>query len=208
MSESPAPIFIVDDDDLVRKALARLLNSAGYVAACFSSARAFLTAQRPRDTASCLVLDVQMPELTGMDLQRELEAANALLPIVFLTGHGDIPMSVQAMKAGASDFLVKPVHDESLLRAVELALARGELERAIRKEREAIASRVQTLTPREYQVLSLVVEGLLNKQIADRLGTVEKTIKVHRGRLMEKMKVNSLAELVHVAAKVGIPRDS
>jgi FixJ family two-component response regulator len=205
MSASPAPIFIVDDDDLVRKALARLLNSAGYAAACFSSAEAFLTAHRPRDVVACLVLDVDMPELTGMDLQRELEASNALLPIVFLTGHGDIPMSVRAMKAGATDFLVKPVHDESLLSAVELALTRGELERAIRKEREAVVSLVETLTPREYQVLSLVVQGLLNKQIADRLGTVEKTIKVHRGRLMEKMKVNSLAQLVHVAAKVGIP---
>jgi FixJ family two-component response regulator len=206
MSDVPSAIFIVDDDDLVRKALARLLSSAGYLAACFSSARAFLDAPRRPDIVGCLVLDVQMPELTGLDLQRELQAANALLPIVFLTGHGDIPMSVRAMKAGAADFLVKPVQDAALLRAVELALARGARERAERTEREAVVRLVETLTPREHQVLSLVVKGLLNKQIADQLGTVEKTIKVHRGRLMEKMKVGSVAQLVHVAAKVGIPQ--
>jgi FixJ family two-component response regulator len=205
MSEAPSPIFIVDDDASVRKALARLLSSAGYQAACFSSARAFLDAPRRPDIVGCLVLDVQMPELTGLDLQRELQAANALLPIVFLTGHGDIPMSVRAMKAGAADFLVKPVQDAALLRAVELALVRGARERAERAEYDAIQRLVQTLTPREHQVLSLVVKGLLNKQIAAELGTAEKTIKVHRGRLMQKLKVDSVAQLVHLAAKVGIP---
>jgi FixJ family two-component response regulator len=150
------------------------------------------------------VLDVQMPELTGLDVQRELQDGNAVLPIIFLTGYGDIPMTVGALKAGASDFLVKPVQDDELLGAVERALACGARERAGRAERETLLRRVQTLTPREREVLSLVVQGWLNKQIASRLGIVEKTIKVHRGRMMEKMKVGSLAQLVHAAAKIGL----
>jgi len=147
-----------------------------------------------------------MPGLTGMDLQRELQTVNRNVPIVFITGHGDIPMSVKAMKAGAVDFLSKPVKDTDLLRAIERAIARACRDRAEREIVEDIQGRVEKLTPREREVMSLVVRGLLNKQIAFELGTVEKTVKVHRARVMEKMQVGSLAELVRLAGKVGIPR--
>ncbi len=155
--------------------------------------------------AACLVLDVRMPGLSGTDLQRELQILNRSVPIVFITGHGNIPMSVQAMKAGAVDFLPKPVKDTDLLRAIEQALARAVRDRAERNELEDVLERVEKLTPREREVMVLVVRGLLNKQIAFELGTVEKTIKVHRARVMEKMQVDSLANLVRLAEKVGIP---
>jgi FixJ family two-component response regulator len=206
MSVPPPTVFLVDDDASVRKAMSRLLKSAGHRVESFDSARAFLESGRRDQGTACLVLDVQMPELSGPDLQRELQAANTVLPVIFVTGHGDIPMSVRAMKAGAVDFLAKPVQQAELLRAVDQALARAAHEGAERMELDAIRRLAATLTPREHEVMSLVVTGMLNKQIADKLGAVEKTIKVHRGRVMEKMQVQSLAELVRVAERVGIPK--
>ena len=198
-------VFLVDDDASVRRALARLIKSAGHQVQTFASAREFLETKTCGEEAACLVLDIRMPGLTGIDLQRELQALNRNVPIVFITGHGDIPMSVQAMKAGAVDFLPKPVKDTVLLRAIEQALARAARDRAQRNELDDIQGRVEKLTPREREVMLLVVRGLLNKQIAFELGTVEKTIKVHRARVMEKMQVDSLAELVRLAEKVGHP---
>jgi FixJ family two-component response regulator len=205
MADLGAAVFLVDDDPSVRRALTRLIESAGYQVHAFASAREFLAKQPEVNGSACLVLDVRMPGLTGLDLQAELKAANANLPIIFITGHGDIPMSVKAMKAGAIDFLPKPVKDVVLLSAIEHALARAMQEEVERAELEEIRSRVKTLTPREREVMALVVRGLLNKQIAFDLGTVEKTIKVHRARVMEKMNASSLAELVRLAEKAGIP---
>jgi FixJ family two-component response regulator len=204
----PSPtVFIVDDDASVRRALLRLIKSAGYEVQAFASARDFLDYWRTSDEGlGCLVLDVRMPGLSGLDLQHELQAANALLPIIFITGHGDIPMSVKAMKGGAVDFLPKPVKDKVLLNAIEQALERAAREREVHDEIDDIRRRLDTLTPRELDVLRLVITGMLNKQIAYELGTVEKTIKVHRARLMEKMEVQSLAELVRIAERVGVGR--
>jgi FixJ family two-component response regulator len=206
----PAPpltpnVFLVDDDASVRRALARLIKSAGHQVQTFASAREFLGTKASGEEAACLVLDVRMPGLTGIELQRQLQTLNRNVPIVFMTGHGNIPMSVQAMKAGAVDFLPKPVKDTDLLRAIEQALARALRDRAERNELEHVRERVEKLTPREREVMVLVVRGLLNKQVAFELGTVEKTIKVHRARVMEKMQVDSLADLVRLAEKVGIP---
>jgi len=198
-------VFLVDDDPSVRRALARLIKSAGHQVQTFASAQEFLGTRAGGEEAACLVLDVRMPGLTGIELQRELQTLNRNVPIVFMTGHGNIPMSVQAMKAGAVDFLPKPVKDTDLLRAIEQALARAVRDRAERNELEDVRERVERLTPREREVMVLVVRGLLNKQIAFELGTVEKTIKVHRARVMEKMQVDSLADLVRLAEKVGIP---
>jgi FixJ family two-component response regulator len=196
-------VFLVDDDPSVRRALARLIKSAGHQVQTFSSAQEFL-GTRAGGEAACLVLDVRMPGLTGIELQRQLQTLNRNVPIVFMTGHGSIPMSVQAMKAGAVDFLPKPVKDTDLLRAIEQALARAVRDRAERNELEGVRERVERLTPREREVMVLVVRGLLNKQVAFELGTVEKTIKVHRARVMEKMQVDSLADLVRLAEKIGI----
>jgi FixJ family two-component response regulator len=198
-------VFLVDDDPSVRRALTRLIKSSAYTVQAFASAADFLEHRRVSpEGAACLVLDVRMPGLSGLDLQRELQAANALLPIVFITGHGDIPMGVKAMKEGAVDFLPKPVNDKDLLKAIEQALARATHDRAERQQLDAIKKRVENLTPREREVMTLVVRGRLNKQIAFELGTVEKTVKVHRARVMEKMKVQSLAELVRVVERLGI----
>jgi FixJ family two-component response regulator len=202
---APHTVFLVDDDASVRKALTRLIRSAGYDVQAFASARDFLehwrvTAANP----ACLILDVRMPGLSGLDLQRELQVADTVLPIIFVTGHGNIPMSVKAMKDGAVDFLPKPVKDKDLLRAIEQALARADHDHAERLELEDIQRRLQTLTPREREVMTQVVRGLLNKQIAFELGTVEKTVKVHRARVMEKMEAQSLAELVRIAERVGV----
>jgi FixJ family two-component response regulator len=201
-------VFLVDDDDSVRKALARLIKSAGYEVQTFVSAREFLDSGDFQKGPACLVLDVRMPGLNGLDLQRELQAANATLPIIFITGYGDIPTTVRAMKAGAVDFLPKPVKDAVLLRAIEQALARAVRDHAERQEIAALTKCLNTLTPREREVMALVVRGLLNKQIAFELGTVEKTIKVHRARVMQKMGVDSLAELVRVADKIAMPPKS
>lgn len=205
MSSAVATVFLIDDDASVRRALARLIKSAGYQVDTFASAREFLDKRLTRDGPACLVLDVRMPGLSGMDLQRELQAANAILPIIFITGYGDIPTSVKAMKAGAVDYLPKPVRDADLLRAIEQALARALREQDARAEVEDIQSRIDSLTPREREVMERVIAGMLNKQIAFDLGTVEKTIKVHRARVMDKMGVESVAELVRLAEKVGMP---
>jgi FixJ family two-component response regulator len=201
----PLPsVFIIDDDAAVRRALSRLIKSAGYRLNAFASAREFLASDCRSQSPACLILDVRLPDLSGLDLQNELYKANANLPIIFITGHGTIPMSVRAMKSGAVDFLPKPIQDTDLLRAVEQGLARAADEDAQREEIDSIERRIDTLTPREKEVMTLVAKGWLNKQIAFELGTVEKTIKVHRARVMEKMDVNSLAELVRQAARVGI----
>ena len=206
MTLSPLPtVFLVDDDASVRKALTRLIKSAGHQVESFASAQEFIESKPETTGVACLVLDVRMPGLSGLDLQRELLAANAILPIIFITGHGDVPTSVRAMKAGAVDFLQKPVKDKDLLTAIEQSLARAARDQSEREEIAAIRQRVESLSPREFEVMALVVTGMLNKQIAAKLGIVEKTIKVHRGRVMDKMGVNSLAELVRVAEKIGVP---
>ncbi len=188
----------------MRRALARLIKSAGHSVQTFASAREFLDTQAGGDGASCLVLDVRMPGVTGIDLQRELQTLNRDVPIVFITGHGDIPMSVKAMKAGAVDFLQKPVKDKDLLKAIEQSLAQAARDQSRRAEIDQIQKRVESLTPRELEVMALVVTGMLNKQIAFKLGTVEKTIKVHRARVMAKMGVDSIAELVRLTEKINI----
>jgi FixJ family two-component response regulator len=199
-----ASVFIIDDNPSVRTALSRLIKSAGYQLHAFGSAREFMASDCRSDGPACLVLDVRLPDLSGLELQNELQKANANLPIVFITGHGNIPMSVKAMKSGAVDFLPKPIQDTDLLRAVEQGLARAAHADADREEIASIQRRIDNLTPREKEVMALVVKGLLNKQIAFELGTAEKTIKVHRARVMDKMEAGSLAELVRVAARVGI----
>jgi FixJ family two-component response regulator len=203
MSQQPPTVIVVDDDEGVCRALDRLLRSAGYQAQTFTSPTAFLT-RLPRDGPGCLVLDVSMPGLNGLQLQEHLAEFGRAWPILFVTGHGDIPTSVRAMKAGAVDFLTKPVDDGALLSAIAQALALDGAARAERSARHELEARVARLTPREYEVFCLVVTGLLNKQIAARLGTTEKTIKVHRGRVMEKLEVQSLAELVQLADTLGI----
>ncbi len=203
MPTSPT-VFLVDDDPSVRRALARLIKSAGYQVQTFGSAREFLDRKPDATEPVCLVLDIRMPGLSGIDLQHELKLTNLVLPIIFITGHGDIPTTVKAMKAGAVDFLPKPVRDVDLLRAIEQALARARREGAERKELQDIQRRIDNLTAREREVMSLVIKGWLNKQIAVELGIVEKTIKVHRARVMDKMQVDSVAELVRLAERSEI----
>jgi FixJ family two-component response regulator len=203
VSTDAAIVFVVDDDESVRKALARLIGSVGLEVQTFPSPAAFLQHPRP-DRPACVILDLRMPGTSGLTVQEELAKAGAELPILFLTGHADVATGVRAMKAGAVDFLEKPVNDQALLDAVQRALARNRELRAARAEREAVARRVATLTPREREVLALVVAGLPNKLVADRLGASEKTIKVHRARVMEKMRADSLAHLVRLAQVAGI----
>jgi FixJ family two-component response regulator len=201
MTDSGLQVFVVDDDESVCRALARLIQSAGYRVETFGSARAFLDRVRADTCPACLVLDIQLPDLSGLELQRELHAA---LPIIFITGYGDIPMTVDAMKAGATDFLPKPVRDTDLLRAIEQALERAVQAHAIQCELDAIHHRLGRLTPREREVMALVVTGRLNKQVAGDLGTVEQTIKAHRGRVMAKMEATSLAQLIRIADRIGL----
>jgi FixJ family two-component response regulator len=196
-------VFVVDDDASVRGAVARLLHSAGYQTETFASAEGFL-AQSRFDAPGCILLDVRMPGLNGLELQQALAAADRQLPIVFITGHGDVPMSVRAMKAGAEDFLPKPFDDEELLKAVARALNKSQREQNERTEVAEIRRRLSSLTPREREVLCHVVAGQLNKQIAADLSIAEKTIKVHRGRVMEKMGASSLAGLVAMTGRIGI----
>jgi FixJ family two-component response regulator len=199
---------VVDDDASVRKALVRLLRSAGFEAESFASAREFL-ARGSCDQPSCLVLDVRMPEVTGPDLQRELTDAGNQIPVIFLTGHGDVPITARAMKDGAVDVLTKPGDAEDLLEAVRMAVERDEAARADRQAVDVLRARADQLTRREREVLSLVIAGLLNKQIAGELGTTQRTVKVHRGRVMRKMQVTSVADLVRVAERLEIkPRTS
>ena len=203
MSDGEATVFVVDDDPAVRKALQRLFRSAGLHVETFAEAQEFLVDRRP-DTLGCLVLDLRLPGISGLDLQEQLAAAHLDLPIIFLTGYGTVPESVRAMKAGAVEFLEKPVDDQTLLAAVNQALAGNYQTRQEMSEMTAIERRLAALTPRERQVLTLVAAGKLNKEIAWDLGTAEKTIKVHRGRVMQKLNCPSLAELVRLAAKAGI----
>ena len=203
MSVAAFTVYIVDDDAGVLKALSRLLGTHGYDVRTFTSAREFL-AQHDPDIAGCAILDVAMPDLDGLQLQQAMTQDGIDRPIIFVTGRADIPTSVRAMKAGAVDFLTKPVRHQDLLGAIAGARQREELARRERQELQAIQARLATLTPREHEVLTHVIAGRLNKQIAFELGTVEKTIKVHRGRMMEKMDVRSVAELVWVAERAGI----
>jgi FixJ family two-component response regulator len=207
MTESEALVFVVDDDDSVRKALARLIRSVGFNVETFASAREFL-ARGPHDGSACLILDVRMPGLSGLDLQKELAASGSTLSIIFITGHGTIPMSVQAMRAGAVEFLEKPFEDQALIDAVHEALQKDEQARQKKTELREIHERVNSLTPREREVFALVVTGKLNKEIAFELGTNEKTIKSQRAQVMKKMQADSLADLVRLAVKVGIKSDS
>jgi len=198
-----AVVFVVDDDQSVRDALSNLIRSVGLQAHTFDSGRDFLSYQRP-DAAACLVLDVRLPGLSGLDLQRELAAAGEQIPIIFITGHGDIPMTVRAMKAGAAEFLPKPFREQDLLDAIQQALAKDWQAREQRAELSAIRDRYETLTGREREVMAQVVRGLLNKQIAAELGISEKTVKFHRGRVMDKTQAGSVAELVRQAEKIDV----
>jgi FixJ family two-component response regulator len=195
-------VFVVDDDASVRKSLARLLRASGHSADTFASPAEFLEHCRQTPVRGCALLDIQMPGLNGLELQQELLAANVVIPIIFITGHGDIPMSVKAMKSGAVDFLSKPFRDEELLDAIDQAIARDREQQSDRAELELLDELYATLTPREREVMALVVGGLLNKQIAGKLSASEKTIKIHRGRVMQKMQVQSVADLVRAVGKL------
>jgi RNA polymerase sigma factor (sigma-70 family) len=196
-------VFIVDDDALVRRSLERLVHSVGLRVKTFSSASEFLECRRPEGPA-CIVLDVRMPGLSGLDLQSELVSAGLDMPVVFITGHGTVPMSVRAMKAGAVDFLQKPFDDQVLLDAVQRGIDQDRQAREEQAGQQELQDRLGGLTPREREVFALVVTGLLNKQIAGELGTSEKTIKVHRARVMQKMEADSLADLVRMGEKLSI----
>jgi RNA polymerase sigma factor (sigma-70 family) len=200
MNRAPV-VFVVDDDPSIRSSLKFLLSSVGLQVESFESAESFLQ-RKPPDAPSCLVLDVRLRGLSGLDFQRELAARNIRIPIVFVTGHGDIPMSVRAMKAGAIEFLTKPYRDQDLLDAVRIALERDRTRREQEKVLTDLRQRFESLTPREQEVISMVVSGMLNKQIAGELGTAENTVKVHRSRAMEKMNAQSVAELVKMIERL------
>src|SRR3984885_6204151 len=200
---SPSPVvFVVDYEPSVRASLKRLIGSVGLQVQAFASAEEFLNYKRP-DGPECLVLDVRLPDLSGLDLQQQLAKRKLDLPIVFITGHGDIPMSVRAIKAGAVEFLTKPFREEDLLQAIQQGIERNRADRQLRAEVGRLQQYYSSLTPREREVFPLVTSGLLNKQVAALLGTSEKTIKVHRGRIMQKMKATSLAGLIHMAGRLG-----
>jgi FixJ family two-component response regulator len=203
VSENPPIIFVVDDEPAVCLSLKRLVNSVGLEAQTFNSAQDFLHLQRP-DRPGCVIVDVRLPGLSGLDLQQELLNAKIDLPIIFITGHGDIPMSVRAMKAGAIEFLTKPFRDQDLIDAIQHGIERHKAARQERAKSKMFLALYDLLTPREREVFPLVASGLLNKQIAAQLGTAEKTIKVHRGQVMHKMKAESLAHLIHIAETLGL----
>jgi len=203
MTTVPPMVFVVDDDPSVRKSLTRLIRSAGHAVEAFASAREFLARER-YPGPSCLVLDVRMPGLTGLDLQEALAGAGRRMSIVFVTGHGDVSMSVKAMKGGAVDFLTKPVDVKDLMAAIERCVARDMRDRGAEARVTEIQERVKMLTPRETEVFALVVTGMLNKQVAAKLGISEKTVKAHRANVMDKMQAKSVAELVRLADRAGV----
>jgi FixJ family two-component response regulator len=201
----PTPmVIVVDDDPSIRESLGLLLGSTGYDVKTFSSAREFLESELGTSGPACLVLDVKMPVLSGLDLQKELRSRNYLIPIIFITGHGDIPMSVQAMKEGAVDFLSKPFDDSDLLNAVKEALLKDSQARDDLNEKKQIMQRLDTLTTREHEILTYLITGMLNKQIAYELDIAERTVKAHRRQVLDKMGVSSIAELVRLTEKVGV----
>ncbi len=203
MTEADALVFVIDDDAAMRRSLENLIRSVGLRVEAFASAQDFLSIKR-EDVPGCLVLDVRLPGLSGLDLQKRMTEADIEIPIIFITGHGDIPMSVQAMKAGAVEFLSKPFRDQELLDAIQQALERDRKSREQRAEVEVLRGRFDLLTPREREVMPLLVAGLLNKQIAAELGSSETTVKIHKHHVMEKMRAGSLAELVRIADRIGI----
>jgi RNA polymerase sigma factor (sigma-70 family) len=204
MSEPESIVFVVDDDPSVRTAIKRLIGCVGLQVELFGSAKEFLHSKKP-DVPSCLVLDIRLPGISGLDFQRELAKANIHIPIIFITGHGDVPMTVRAMKAGAVEFLTKPFRDQDLLDAVQFALERDRARRQREAEIATLRERFESLSPREHEVVAMVVSGMLNKQIAAEIGTTENTVKVQRSRAMEKMQANSLADLVRMVERLKTP---
>ena len=204
MPETMPTVYVVDDDPSIRESLSLLLSSAGYSVKTFASAKEFLESDCDTPGPACLVLDVKMPGLSGLDLQKELKSRNIIIPIIFITGHGDIPMSVQAMKKGAVDFLPKPFDDDELLDAVKDALLKDSQTRADLDEQKHTLQRIDSLTTREHQVLTFLITGMLNKQIAYELNISERTVKAHRKQVLDKMGVDSIAELVRLTEKAGV----
>lgn len=204
MSEPESIVFVVDDDPSVQRAIKRLISSVGLQVELFGSAQELLANKLP-NVPSCLILDIRLPGVSGLEIQRQLADANIQVPIIFVSAHGDIPMTVRAMKAGAVEFLAKPFRDQDLLDAIQLALEKDRKRRRIEAEMATLAERFESLTPREREVVLLVVSGMLNKQIAARIGTAENTVKVHRSRAMEKMQADSLADLVKMIQRLQIP---
>jgi len=204
MTDPHSIVFVVDDDDSLRDALKRLIRSVGLHVELFASAEEFLQRKQP-DAPACLILDIRLRGISGLDFQRKLAEANIPIPIIFITGHGDIAMSVRAMKAGAVEFLTKPFRDQDLLDAIQVGLERDRAQRQRASEIAILRARFEGLRPREREVLSRIVSGLPNKQVAAEIGTSETTVKVHRGQLMRKMAATSLPELVRMAEKMGVP---
>ena len=204
MIDQDSIVFVVDDDPSVRRAIKRLVGSVGLHVEMFGSATEFMNSTRP-DVVSCLVLDIRLPGISGLDFQRQLAEAKARIPIIFISAHGDVPMTVRAMKAGAIEFLTKPFRDQDLLDAVQVALERDRARRQREAEIATLRERFESLSPREREVVTMVVSGMLNKQTAAEIGTTENTVKVHRSRAMEKMQAQSLADLVKMIERLKIP---